>query len=94
MSAPETLRVTVRLFVDARLIEEETHEVNSDETESFVNALVERHGPVYESDQPILVEFEFLDEPDPLQRFVRLGTDPRGMVMPLPLSPPNPGTVH
>lgn len=29
-----------------------------------------------------VVEIEFLDEPDPLQRFMRLGVETDGMVMP------------
>ena len=37
---------------------------------------------------PIMIEIEFLDEPDENQRFFRIGTDPRGMRDPLQIHPP------
>jgi hypothetical protein len=30
-----------------------------------------------------MIEVEYLDEPDPLKRFFRLGSDPRGMIDPV-----------
>lgn len=37
-----------------------------------------------------MIEIEFLDEPDPMQRYFRVGTDPEMMVIPMEIIRPGP----
>lgn len=89
----ERLAITVRFFVDAQLREEATREFSAKEMHVYLRGLAERYARQI-AERPFLVEVEFLDEPNPLERFMRYGTDPHGMVMPVAISPPNSGTVH
>jgi predicted urease superfamily metal-dependent hydrolase len=48
--------------------------------------LAQQHRAIV-ADHAFMVEFEFLDEANRNERFLRLGTDPRGMVQPMALRP-------
>jgi hypothetical protein len=74
------LRVRIRGYRQRDLRIDETLAVGP----ADIDGLVERHARTLGTDgSPFLIEFEFLDEPDPTQRFFRFGTDPSGMVMPI-----------
>lgn len=73
------MRVTVRGFGDGRLLFEETVDLGEDQVE----ALATRHAVHLADYSRYIIEIEFMDEPDPLQRFFRFGTDPAAMVWPV-----------
>ncbi len=70
-------------LVKAVLRFEERTEVDPEQIDDVMPALAEKHARLLASGGLHMIEIEFLDEPDPLQRFFRIGTDPRGMVMPI-----------
>jgi len=75
-----SIRLAIRLFADGEQILEER--VDADESE--LAGLAEKHTVMLgDLAGPHMIEIEFLDEPDPNQRFFRFGTDPRGMVIPI-----------
>lgn len=75
-------RIAARIFVAGRLLGEETLEVDADEIESKFPEIASHHAKLV-GDRPFMVEIEFLDEPDPMTRYFRFGTDPSGMVKPI-----------
>jgi hypothetical protein len=86
MSDPEDLfdgldeNVIVRCYIDGKLRFTDKSKVKAIDFEAMVNKHAAAAG-----DRPLMIEVEFLDQPEP-QRFLRFGTDPRGMVMPMPLT--------
>ncbi|HJT87654.1 MAG TPA: hypothetical protein VJ732_07350 [Bryobacteraceae bacterium] len=50
--------------------------------EKIVPALARKHAQAL-AREPHMLEIEFLDEPNPQERFFRFGTDPRRMVEPI-----------
>ena len=73
------MKITVRTYLRGTLVSQSTGEFSQADTE----ALAEAHYNAMGAGECDVVEIEFLDEADPLQRFFRIGTNPRGMVMPV-----------
>lgn len=85
-------RLAIRGFANGRRVFEKFAEVpdNDDDPlgELIIGSLGIEHGKTMLRDFPDghMIEFEFLDEPDPLARFFRFGTETAGMVQPLAVS--------
>jgi hypothetical protein len=75
------MRVCIRGKAGNNLLFEDT--LNFDEDLDAIEAMVQKHTPYLLANPLHVIEFEFLDEPDPLQRFFRLGTDRDHMVIPI-----------
>lgn len=75
------MRLKISVYVNGALRFSERVTVGPDDD---MRKLVERHLLAIGS-QPHMIEFEFLDELNPQQRFLRIGTDPSRMVTPIAL---------
>lgn len=73
------IRLGIRAFSGKTLIFSEHIECEEKE----LDAIAEEHIKRLLDYPKHMIEFEFLDEPDVNQRFLRIGTDPRGMVLPM-----------
>lgn len=72
------MRLIIRLFANGLKISEEHMELDDAE----LTRLAQKHYLELQNGTFDMVEVEFLDEPLE-SRFLRLGTNPRGMVMPI-----------
>ena len=78
-------RLAIRGWRNGEFRFEEHYRGTPAELRAMVPAMVAHHLARLEPlDLPYLLEFEFLDEPDPLQRFLRIGTAPRVMLFRCP----------
>jgi hypothetical protein len=73
-------RFAVRGFADGEKVFEESMEVNHG---AELCELMRKHVERIVAQPNHMIEVEYLDEPDPLKRFFRLGSDPRGMINPI-----------
>jgi hypothetical protein len=78
------MRVMFRGFQDGRQMFEEEVDL-LDRNLSWYVRLAEGHTKHLDMDRPHMIEIEFLDEPDPQQRFFRFGSDRSRMVAPVAL---------
>jgi hypothetical protein len=79
-TARGTMKLAVRGYVDGALRFEERLEI-SDPAE--LETIAAQHAEQMVNEPRHMIEIEFLDEPDELERFFRFGTDPSGMVAPI-----------
>jgi hypothetical protein len=80
------VRLAIRGFAGGKVLFEDRVEVEEKALDAILPGLAEKHGIAMAQHRLHMIEIEFLDEPDPLQRFFRLGTDPSGMIRPLKIS--------
>ena len=73
-------RLAIRLYLAGRLEEEITVDAETTDLAALATEHAER---ACVSGKPHLVEMEFLDEPDEMQRYFRFGTDPSRMAAPV-----------
>jgi len=77
------VRITIRAFAHDRLLFTDSLEVSAGAIEKVIPALAEKHLDCLADYPQHMIEIQYLDEPDPLQRYFRFGTDPAGMVRPV-----------
>lgn len=77
------VRVAIRGFADDKLKFEDRIDLSEADIENLLPALAEKHAKALAEHELHMIEIEFLDEPDPLARYFRFGTDSGGMVAPM-----------
>lgn len=77
------MRLAIRGFKFRELVFEERVNKTLEELETLLPKLGEQHATAMAAGDLTMIEIEFVDDPDPLQKFFRFGTDPGGMVIPI-----------
>lgn len=80
------IRLKIRGYAGGKLEFEDTVTVPVSGLEDVIAPLAEKHAQALASQEKMMIEIEFLDEPDPNERFFRFGTDPSRMVQPVLLT--------
>lgn len=77
------MRVIVRGFLKGIPIFSDHQEIALDDMEGAIGRAGEQHARMTLAGDIDMIEIEFPDEPNPNQRFFRIGTNPAGMVAPI-----------
>jgi hypothetical protein len=78
------IRLAIRGFIGG--VKQFEERIDVSESADELEGVAERHSLrllALPGGEKHMIELEFLDEPDPLQRFFRVGTDPSAMVTPI-----------
>jgi hypothetical protein len=81
------MRVIVRGYKKRVLQFEEPLDVDPEKMDDVIHAMALRHVEAMKAGTLGVIEFEFVDEPDPNERFFRIGVETDGMVAPMELRP-------
>jgi hypothetical protein len=90
----EAFHMAFRGYRDGVKIWEELETVPFNEVDQVMPRIAMKHIVAFGDTAPEMLEVEFLDEPDPRERFLRFGSDPSGMVRPIRIEIPDPPTVQ
>jgi hypothetical protein len=84
MPGPNTIefRLAIRGYAGEQKVFEQLVTLPVERLDQLLPDLAREHAKMV-SHEVHMIEIEFLDEPDVNQRFFRIGTDPRGMVLPI-----------
>ncbi|HZF24009.1 MAG TPA: hypothetical protein VE030_11165 [Burkholderiales bacterium] len=77
------IRLAIRGYVGKRVMFEDRVEMEEAALDRLLPRLAEKHALALAEHALHMIEIEFLDEANPLERFFRFGTDPAGMVLPI-----------
>lgn len=77
----ERVRLAIRGYKGKTRVFEHHVDLPEKDLDKLIPCLAEKHAKLL-ADSPHTIEIEFLDEPNPLERFFRFGTDSTGMVIP------------
>jgi hypothetical protein len=77
------MALAIRGFADKNLVLDVRITVDPANLDKMIPKLAAEHAAKLADHELHRIELEFLDEPDPNERFFRFGTDPAGMVMPI-----------
>ena len=87
MAEPVKMRLMVRGYKKRVLLFAEPLDVDADQIDEVIPVIAEQHAEAMLAGTLGMIEFEWLDEPDPLQRFTRIGVETEGMVRPMAFRP-------
>lgn len=80
---PEARRMRIRVWIRRKLVYDKQNPEGPG-TVDYVRFMEDHVAELASS--PHMIELEFMDDPDPVNRFVRFGTDPDMMAFPIPLT--------